>query len=511
MAEYFVDPEQGNDANNGTSTTTPWRLIPGQTGANAVTSGDTINVKNGTISTLQLIIPTNNLTYRGYGVASNVLMLTLPGKDARTLYKKRVVQTNNVNEGMWILDAGSNTTFGFLAFLSRSNVTIADCHIKGPLCTVAVSMGGSANTGINNTLSRCRISGASGTGIAAYNRGITLTDVLVENIKDDGIILGASVANGYKAGYTDTLLNVSIVNPGYDEISGIGDGIQTEAASDRFEAKVNIQNLYINKTSTTKQSLVLTDILGGLYLNTFHITGTPFSQNQILLSGVGSAFHISNGYFKEGCRNNSVFRYSGTQGIETGTSILIQNVIVDAALNGGFWSWGGSADAATVDGTLTIEHCYMAGSNQQNLSYSATVSTHPGSLITVGANAKLFLRNNIFLTMDQPSVRLPTGTANEARWEIKNNGFTSPTFAIGSTSYTTLASFQSNHSGAVNNIESANYLSSIYQTNPSSPAYRSGVPTNKTDLNKSFFYVPPSIGPYEYFAPRANAGIRGVR
>ncbi len=78
MAEYFVNNLIGSNSGAGTETD-PWFTVPGLTGANAVTAGDIINVRNGTVNPGRLVLTANNLTYRGYGVASNVLVLSGAG------------------------------------------------------------------------------------------------------------------------------------------------------------------------------------------------------------------------------------------------------------------------------------------------------------------------------------------------------------------------------------------------------------------------------------------------
>jgi len=131
VATYYVDPENGNDAADGLSESTPWKLIPGQTGANAVLAGDTINVKNGTTSRLRVIAPANNLTYRGYGKASNRLSFFISAN--ATKQQRTVFREQGVHEGMWTLDGSDDPASvgvtGYFTFFTRSGCVLEDCEI----------------------------------------------------------------------------------------------------------------------------------------------------------------------------------------------------------------------------------------------------------------------------------------------------------------------------------------------------------------------------------------------
>jgi hypothetical protein len=57
-AAYFVDPVSGSDSNPGTSQTSPWRTVPGMSGATSwgsinsgskVPAGSTIDIKAGSV------------------------------------------------------------------------------------------------------------------------------------------------------------------------------------------------------------------------------------------------------------------------------------------------------------------------------------------------------------------------------------------------------------------------------------------------------------------------------
>jgi hypothetical protein len=461
---WFVDPQNGLTTNNGLSSDAPWKLIPGQTGATAqtgygVVAGDVINVRNGTVTTLQIVPPANNLTYRGYGLATNVLTLTLPSGGGRK-QNVRVVRTPGVHEGMWTVNANGASTFGMIDFGPRSGVTFEDVEVLAPLSDTPVFIGTASSTAIGPTIRRSRVAGSSATGIAIGMRQALIEDVLIEDIDDDGITFSAGSGNGWRAGYTDTIRRVCMKNVGRDTVSNLGDCIQTFADSGKFESGLVIQDLYIDKPSAVKQAAVFTDVLGGLVMERFLIESVPTGQAQILISGLGGNAIIRDGYIRNGCANNAAVRFSGTQGMETGTTLLVSGVIVDAATNAGFFTIGGSENACTIDGRIVITNCQIKGQNAQNFTFSGGVSMHAGALVTIGANASLLAANNIIECAGQPAVRLPVGGANDARWVVQNNTAAGMTWAIGATSYATPAAFEAAHSAATGNLA---VLSATYQ------------------------------------------------
>lgn len=514
---WYVDPENGLTTNDGLSPGTPWQLIPGQTGATsqtgyAVVAGDIINIKNGTRSSRgRIIFPANNLTYRGYGLAQNTLKLRLPGKNPRDTIITTVVRVEGQHEGLWTLYEPTETNT-ILVYSTRNGCVVEDVEIIAPSSTSPISMGTSTSTAIGATLKRSRVLSSAFTGITAYTRQITIEDVEIKNIPGDALVIAASSSNSYRAGYPDILRRLSIIEPGTDVGLGVGDAIQTEADSSRFESSLYIEGLYIEKSSEVKQALIFTDILGGLTLKQFHIRSVPDGHAQIMFSGIGGNFLIKDGYIKDGCAGNAVFRYGGLMGIETNTQLTIQNIVVDAPTNTGFFNLGASTDIATVDGAIYIEHCVMAGVNLQNLSYTAAISTHPGANITIGPNASLTARNNCITTSGAPLFRLPTGDANSPKWVFKNNATTNNTFAIGSTIYTSLTEFEAVHNGASNNINSVELLNSNFRPKLNSNLLSAGMFIRvETDIEKKQRQNPPCIGAYEYIPERATAPTRGVR
>jgi hypothetical protein len=510
MAEYFVDPQDGSDANNGLSASAPWKKIPGQTGANAVLAGDTINVRTGTRSTGRLVLPADNLTYRGYGLASNKLMLTLP---AGGRYKRvvEVVRSRGVHEGMWTLDAAGDTTAGYLAYFSRSGCSVEDCEVLAPLAEIGVTIGTSTVTSIGATLRRSKVTGSKSTGVAVATRQTLIEDCEIGYVDDDALTFTAAAANGNRAGYTDVVRRVSIIEPGMDEVAFLGDAIQTFANGTDYAGGLMITDLYVYKPSPVKQAVVLTDGTGGITLERFLIESGPNGQAQILLAGVKGRITIRRGWIAEGCKNNPAIRLGNNGGVAmaTGSRLEVHGVVVDAAEHNGLFTAGAVGAACTADGRIEIHNCVLNGRNVQALSYSGALSAHAGAAITWGANAVVSFRNNLLLqTGTQPGIRLPVGGAGDARWQVFNNAIidTATAAAIGSTEYATAAAFQSAHATSGGNLQQPDYaLDDTHRPLPDSPLIGAGVFTGwALDNSGKRFRNPPTIGAFEYVRPRAE-------
>jgi len=511
VAEYFVDPENGNDANSGLSTALPWKLIPGQTGANAVLAGDIINVKSGTISRSRLVLPANNLTYRAYGISSNKLRVTISSNC--TKQENIVSREFGTHEGMWTLDGSSDPASigvtGYLSFTVRSGCVIEDCEIIAPQAETTVSMGTSTSTAIGCTLRRSHVVGSASTGITCYSRSITIQDCVVRDCNDDGITIGASASNGDRAGYSDLIERVSIINPGKDVVTFLGDAIQTFPNGGNFQSALTLKNIYIFKPNITKQALALNDGTGGFLIQDIFIHSNDNSQAQILFTGIKGNIVVKGVRFIGGLLNNAAIRVGAESGVifATGSTLKIQNVIVQSVTNSGFFTIGSSETAGTMDGKIYIQQNYFEGENLQNLSFSGAVSCHAGATVTFGANAELVCENNVLLqTGANPVFKLPVGGLNDTRWKFYNNAVLSSVICaeVDSTAYTTLTEFEAAHSTAQNNLSQSTFT--FPQTKlliTDNPCIESGKYLgNVLDAQKTTYQSPPSIGAYEYIRPR---------
>lgn len=326
-------------------------------------------------------------------------------------------------------------------------------------------MGFSSSTAVGATLRRCKISGASSQGIEAYTKNITLEDVLVENVQDDGIAIGAHANNGYRAGGYDVLRRVSIVEPGLDTVGALGDAFQTFAASNRFESSLLLESIYIYKSSAVKQGIVVNDMTAGFTLRNFHFDGGDTGTVQVLFGGpINGAAQIYNGYVRNGCQSNTLFRL-GTSGtdMDSAATIDIWNVVHDSQIpHAGFFSVG-AGSAATIEGAITLHNNVMTGGSNQGLSFSAMVSCHAGGGTTLGETASLSVKNNLMICSGV-ALRLPVGGGDDARWVIEGNSISEGSvYAIGSTTYADLASFEAAHSAADANTDTVQAVSPSFR------------------------------------------------
>lgn len=503
---WFVDPETGLTTNNGLSVDTPWKLIPGQTGATSqtgygVVAGDVINIKNGTTASSGVIaFPANNLTYRGYGLAKNTLQLILPDpKDPSRVIHTTVVREAGVHEGMWKL-VDSTLTGSGIGFTTRSGCVLEDAYVECTNSASPISIGNSASTAVGATIRRCFIKNSASLGIEVNSNQVTFEDLRLENISDDGIVLQATVANGYRAGYKDTLSRICIIEPGTDTVGSTGDAIQITATTDRYESYTSITDLYVKKSNPTKQAITFQDALAGVKISRFHFDSVPSGTAQILCSGLRGTAIIEKGYCNDGQVGNGFVRYAGSQGITSTGELIIQHNILDVLSHNGLFYWGGSTDAATIDGSVIIRNNYIKGINTQRLSFSATVSCDSGALITLGAGCSWIVENNVFDVAGAPIVRLPSGGANDARWVFRNNAVKAGgKYFIGTTEYASIADFQTAHNAATNNFESDFDVRADFKIRAGSDLIEAGRHSEyRTDFLGNQLWNPPSVGAIEY-------------
>lgn len=525
MATYYVDPENGSDSNNGTAEATPWRLIPGQTGANAVSAGDIINVKNGTISTGGAIATTaSNLTYRGYGLASNVLWIRVPDKNPANIVHMKIVRSAGSHEGMWRLHVPDlSTSIGFSVSSSHANVVVEDMHISCNSSSGAlVRIGSSTQDGNNGgfTMRRCFVEGAGNTGIQCYKLNPTIEYVKVKNTLDDNIKITSTATNGNRSGSTDIIRYVDLTFPNYDylgqatPLGGGGDFIQgvPTSGTGEYQGKINWSYIYGEKGVgfpgiAAKQGILIRDGVNGVILDHVHLKGRdPGTQLGILLGTVNGPTIIKNIYMSgyntiQSIRLNPVDPIGGKT-LSTGATLTIKNVVVKDQYGSCFVSCGD----AELDGTMNIENCTVLGTPVPLYSFDADVSLQ-GTGATFGTNFKLNLRNNIFNTT-AVKLKMPTGTANDADYVVKNNWFKpSNSFFIGSTEYTSVSAFQAAHSGATGNLNGALdiKLDTLLPTGSASAQVAAGTHIEYTsDIQGVQRYNPPCIGAFEFIRDRGT-------
>ncbi len=499
---WFVDLDNGLTTNDGLSEDTPWLLSPGMTGASSqtgygVTAGDTINIKNGTTSTLRIVAPANNLTFQGYGMADNVLMLTLPVPNAPWMTRQaRIVREAGVHEGMWVIDASANDFSGGagISLSARTGCTFKDFKIIGPQVGTRDAFG-AASSGDNTsglTLSRFCIEGATQRGISAYVKNPNISYGRIAWTKDDNIGLLASTANGYRAGSVGTIHHMDLREPNQqaEDVAAAGtqgDCIQTVAstAAAEWNETLSIHDICFTKNSAGKQIMTLVDAYGRITVEGFHVRGS--GANQIVHGNLRGSLTIRDGYWSEfaGTNDNMLLRFEGittpsvSYGMDTGSELILENLHVQATRFPGIYHCTETAAAWEFDGAIKIRNCTGIGQTNDNaFSFAANLAAFYSatSLTAFGANFTLELENNAvsITSSDKPNVILPTGVAGDSAWGVRGNCLPAGGFKIGSTSYADIAAFQAAHSAAIGNIEDAPMVTTLGVPLPGSPLLTAG-------------------------------------
>ena len=501
---WFVDPENGLTTNNGLTVATPWQLIPGQTGATSqtgygVTTGDVINIRNGTTANAagdRIVLPANDLTYRGYGVADNVLILTLPKGNGT--FSKRVVREAGVHEGMWRIDATAITSAGPLNFSTRTGCVIEDLFIENALATsAAVIIGTSSQAQIGATLRRCKVANAV-QGISVYRPDTLLEDVLIDGCDNDGLNINTTATQSLHSGRFFRGKNLSILNCGRDTVAGIGDAIQMTSTSTGWAGNLEIANLYIYKLSAVKQGVMFGLINGVVKVQGAYMDGGAAGRVSFGVTGTGAngAVTFRNCVFSvTDAGGNAIVRIA-SGALASGSTITLDSLLVLCSTYGGLFQWGGGI--GTVAGKVYVRNCTAIGVAGNGLSYSAAVSG--GTPETLDAAAELVCENNVFIGASPVAMRVPNGGLNDARWIFRNN-YVSGATAVGAenlNTYSTVAAFQTAHSSATVNGSGDPLLTSDYKPTATSPLVSTGKHFGyRRDIEGKQRPNPPSIGAYD--------------
>ncbi len=531
MAEYWVHPETGNDANPGTELA-PWKTIPGITGANTVIAGDIINVRNGTITKLvgtSRLIPVTNTLYRGYELASNKLNLSLPEEyNPSKLISVECVREPGVHEGLWIIDATQSTISGALFTGTRSNITVEDLELWGPTTGSfhAVEFGNTSAPGTNITLRRVYINGATKAGVHSYSNNTTLDKIKITNTGEDSILLKAGTYNSYQAGSTVNIINADLSHPNFNlstksETGALGDLIQLFTDTVQWDGTVNIIRVAGIKTGSGKQAIVLPGGAGTFNIKTLHLDGG--GNCQIMIGHMLGTVNVRNFYVGEwlkGASTNQLFRFDAkdsgapSYGWGTGSTITIKNGIVFGGNSSGLISlaWPFSSGPFEHNGAVEVKNVTVVDavngswlrSNIPPLGEIASTLAFDSPRVTYGAAFNFTATNNCFNTLGRPQIRLPAGTAGDARFQFQNNFFASTDYYIGTTNYADLVEFELAHSFATNNISGTPNLTSVGAPNYNSSLIGAGLHSSYSlDISSKAFYNPPSIGAYEFERARA--------
>lgn len=500
MSEYFVHPIEGNDANPGTELA-PWKTIPGMAGANAVASGDIINVRNGTlVKNDRLILSGNNLTYRGYGLSDSPLRLKLPVFVTKVpqLHEQVVVREPGVHEGYWTIDGSGITSQGILIYSTKTGCVIEDCQLVNCLDTsVAISIGTLTQAQVGATLRRSQVIGAR-QGVSNYRPNTLIEYCLFKDIADDGVIVATSASQSLHAGNFNTIRHNNFINNGYDTAAAVGDAFQLNNSTG-YQGTLSIYGNYIYKPSEVKQGFFLSSMSHRVYIYNNYFDGAVSGATQIGLTKLlaGLKIYISGNYWRQPRTNGNPLIHLAGGAMQNGSELYITKNFVDVDEHAGLFSWG-SEDAAPA-GAVYIRNNTVKGRAYNGLSWSANIGLQTAG--TIGATASAVIENNLLIGPSPVAFKLPTGGLNDPRWVFRNNlvdgalAFAAVGVTGTETTYTK-DTFEAGHSAATGNKEE-----SATQAALEGEGYFYGY---ATDMNGKAFYNPPSIGCYEYERPRIS-------
>lgn len=482
VAERWYHYYDGNDANDGLSPNSPRKLIPGQSGATSVAAGDIINIRNGVDFSAGGRISTpafNNLTYRGYGLADNVLSVRQPARFAPWVtLERRVVREPGVHEGAWVLRGDAIATGSpILIGQGRSGMVFEDFQILGAdLGTArhAVEVGGTTVTnGSGTQLRRFAINGAGKSGLFVCHNSVTIEEGRIENVREDCITLrSGSTFNSSRSGSVDVMRRLHLSEPNVNQSTGIADGAVGDLIQ-MFPSNVNdyggntlIEDIYGFKSSYGKQAFVFHDATGGITARRLHLTGN--GSLFIMLSHLRGAVLIEDFFINgEFCAPDAGFAFvrfdaidSGAPayGWDTGSSVRVRRGHINARRVPGLlrtaWNF---TSAHTFDGLVEVENVTVAPSIND-----AVLATQIGESViasfalrshrcTYGDNFVFRARNNRLGTTGAPHVTLPTGMENTGKMVFAGNSVAAANFTIGDTSYADVAAFQAAHDRATGN------------------------------------------------------------
>lgn len=516
MAEYWVNNLIGSDSGAGTEND-PWFTVPGLTGANAVIAGDIINVRNGTTQAGRLNVPANNLTYRGYGLADNVLELRLPMSGAPFITcTQRIMRDPGVHEGMWILDGTAVDLDGSVNTGIRTGVVIEDMQLYGSQIGSrhAMTLATSAANVSGFTLRRFEIVGAAGRGITGNTKSLLIELGRITHTKDDNIGLNAWAANGYRAGSVDVLRDLELIEPnritlGAGDTGSAGDHLHLQPADGRWDGSLDAQRIRCSKTTGAKQAAVLhaTAADSVIRLRDWSLGGG--GDCQILVGHIKGIIDIQRIHAVDWATEAlPLFRFAAadtnpqTWAMDTGSVLRIKNVLAKG-VTPSFYRSVDTEGARTFDGLIEIENNTILGTNITGSALAVFEFWSASDLASIGVNFQLRLRNNVCAISDKPQVKIPSGMDGDARYQIEGNRTSAGTYQVGETTYTDIAAFEAAHSYATDNSEGDPMVTAQGIPLTGSPLIGAGIHTEyKTDITGKAFYNPPSIGAYEYERPR---------
>lgn len=477
MATRYVDSANGNEANAGTSMGAAWRYPPGMTGSTHtadVTSGDFVEIQNGSSYTGRRFIPVAGVTYRGYGLggAQITIKKVVPGH-AYLKYDHPVAREPGVHQGSWALSLGTLGSANVLRY-DGNNSDVADVVIDGgPAGTNrdTVLMGASASI-TNAALRRACILNSAKVGVKTFALNPTFEEVQILSAEQDCMMVSTAASSDYGAGGNLQASHLDLRNPNTDRdgdpVPGAtGDMLQLLAVNGEWKRSATIDGFYGYKLDSQKQAMNIHDCLNGVTLRNFHWEGDSNSSITIDGGSIRGRLLIEDGYVYEGSSNFHLLRLnpqSGTnisQILSAAGNIVMRRITINAPVGGlcGLITLASSnTPSGALDGQVTTEACILVGPNAGQaavLLWKSTMQPTVGTLRAYTRGNMIFTSGSQEAIVLPPDSALPNGAADRKNYRTTGNFFpSSASFNIGSTSYSSVALFQAADAYATDNDDS---------------------------------------------------------
>lgn len=473
MVTRYVDSANGNEANAGTSMGAAWRYPPGMTGSTHtadVTTGDFVEIQNGSSYTGRRFIPVGGVTYQGYGLGGTQITIkkVVPGHPALT-YDYEVARERGVHQGSWALTTGSLGSGEVLRY-NNSGADVGDVVIDGSAAGTGFDTVQMATvyTVTNLTLRRACILNASRRAIDAEAPTITLIEVQALASEEDNVVVHARSTGDYSAGGVVTITDCDFRNPNTDRNgtrigTGLGDNFQGAPTDGFWKPTLNINGLYCEKHDDNKQCLRLHDAFGGMTIRNLHVYGDMAGNSTVDLGSIRGAFLMEDAYFYEGCNIFPVVRMTPDTGdvpppslLPSTGSITLRRIISNCQA-GGFAGMltvtSNNTGSGVLEGQVIVEACIGVGPQESEPFVRFWKS---GMATSIGSSFRARVEGNLsFISGATANLILDSSLVNTVRCIIKNNFFPAEsTFEVQATSYASVALFQAADSAATGNNDS---------------------------------------------------------
>lgn len=350
MATYYVNSAAAND--NGAGTVgDPWQYVPGMASANVahtLSSGDIVEVVNGSVFTEQLTTVAANVTYRGRGIGGTSITAqtqdAIPAGSSATAHT--FVRSAGVHEGSWKIDLTgaperTNGADEYVLWPQHSGCTFEDIELVGGALAQA---SGNAHTvylepdASNTTFNRFLITGSAttyttdgggnrtyGTGASNGGRGmycdaggLTLYQGAIRYAASDCLTFRGRLTGGFEPDLTASVTYVELTGPntgwsGAPNVNRAGDTCQMNPSTEGTETgscpiNLTMEHCYLWKTDGTKQGLVLQGANGPITVRYNLFEGVDGGSCAILSNLIRSTITITQNYFKNPARSLACLR-----------------------------------------------------------------------------------------------------------------------------------------------------------------------------------------------------------